>query len=449
VSVKRTVFVLTACAFAAGWSLPAAAQVLDLAQAYRLASENDANIRASRAATEARAERVPQARSQLLPNVSANASAFRNNLVSTVPGFGNVPIVSHLHYNSSSRSLTLRQPIYRPFQMADYRQAKAQVEQANAELERDEQSLAVRLTTAYLQLLGAQDQLELVLAQKAAYQTQLESARKRFAGGAGTRTDIDEAQARYDLAVAQELEARQNLGYTRQQLQSMVVDPVKDIARIDEARLPLVPPTPDSADQWIERAIATSPEVRALEAQRRAAQLEIDKARAGHLPTLDAVAQRSISDSDQVTSVNTRYDQKAIGLQLSVPLFSGGYVSSQVRQAAAELRRTEESLEALKRDLALRVNKEYRGVSEGVLRVRALEQAVRSAGTAVESSRKSFQAGSRTLVDILNAEGQYASAQRDLYDARYVYLLSRIRLRALAGEADVGVIDEANGWLKR
>ena len=247
--MKRTALVLTACAVAAAWSLPAAAQVLDLAQAYRLASENDANIRASRAATEARAERLPQARSQLLPNVSASASAFRNNLVSTVPGFGGVPIVSHLHYNSSSRALTLRQPIYRPFQMADYRQAKAQVEQANAELERDEQSLAVRLTTAYLQLLGAQDQLELVLAQKAAYQTQLESARKRFAGGAGTRTDIDEAQARYDLSVAQELEARQNLGYTRQQLQSMVVEPVSDIARIDEARLPLAPPTPDSAER--------------------------------------------------------------------------------------------------------------------------------------------------------------------------------------------------------
>lgn len=447
--MKRTVLLLTACAVAAAWSVPAGAQVLDLARAYRLASENDANIRASRAATEARAERVPQARSQLLPNLSANASTFRNSLVSTVPGFGGVPIVSHLHYNSSSRALTLRQPIYRPFQWADYRQAKAQVEQANAELERDEQSLAVRLTTAYLQLLGAQDQVELVLAQKAAYQTQLEAARKRFAGGAGTRTDIDEAQARYDLAVAQELEARQNLGYMRQQLQSMVVEPVTDVARIDEGRLPLVPPTPDSADQWIERAVATSPEIRALDAQRRAAQLEIDKARAGHLPTLDAVAQRSISDSDNVTSVNTRYDQKAVGLQLSVPLFAGGYVSSQVRQAAAELRRTEEALEALKRDLALRVNKEYRGVSEGVLRVRALEQAVRSAATAVESSRKSFQAGSRTLVDILNAEGQYASAQRDLFDARYVYLLSRIRLRALAGEADVGVIDEANGWLKR
>ena len=445
--MKSSASFLLACALAAGY-LPAGAQVIDLAQAYRLASENDASIRASRAATDARRERIPQARSQLLPNVSASASRFRNSLDSTVPGFGGVPFNSHQTYNSGNRALTLRQPIYRPFQWADYRQAKAQVEQAEAELERDEQSLAVRLTTAYLQLLGAQDQVALVQAQKAAYQTQLESAQKRFAGGAGTRTDIDEARARLDLSIAQELEARQNLGYTRQQLQSMLQQPVVDVAPLDEARLPLTPPNPDSADQWIERAIASSPEVRALEAQREASRLEIEKARAGHLPTLDAVAQRSISDSDTVTSVNTRYDQKSIGVQLNVPLFAGGFVNSQVRQASALLRQTEESLEALRRDLALRVNKEYRGVSEGVLRVRALEQAVRSAATAVESSRKSFQAGSRTLVDILNAEGQYAGAQRDLADARYVYLLSRIRLRALAGEADAGVIDEANGWLK-
>jgi TolC family type I secretion outer membrane protein len=446
--MKSAAFFLSAFALAACGCGAATAQVLDLAQAYRLASENDASIRASRAATEARSERLPQARSQLLPNLSANASKFRNNLESITPGFGGVPVVSHLHYNSGSRAITLRQPIFRPFQFADYQQAKAQVEQANAELARDEQSLAVRLTTAYLQLLGAQDQLDLVLAQKAAYQTQLESARKRFAGGAGTRTDIDEAQARLDMAIAQELEARQNLGYTRQQLQSMLQQPVNDVARLDEARLPLTPPNPDSAELWIARAEATSPEVHALLAQREAARQEIRKAQAGHLPTLDAVAQRSISDSDTVTSVNTHYDQKSIGVQLNVPLFAGGYVNSQVRQASAQLRQTEESLEALRRDLALRVNKEYRGVSEGVLRVRALEQAVRSAATAVESSRRSFQAGSRTLVDILNAQGQYAGAQRDLAEARYNYLLSRIRLRALAGEADVGVIDEANGWLK-
>lgn len=441
-------FVLGTCALAAAASLPAMAQPLDLAQAYRLASENDASIRASRAATEARSERIPQARSQLLPNISASATRFRNSLDSTVPGFGGVPLHSHLEYNSSNRALTIRQPIYRPFQLADYRQAKAQVEQANAELARDEQSLAVRLVTAYLQLLGAQDQLQLVAAQKAAYQTQLEAARKRFAGGSGTRTDIDEAQARLDMTIAQELEARQNLGYTRQQLESLIARPVSDVASLDDARLPLTPPTPATPEEWIARAEQTSPEVRALRAQREAARLEIDKARAGHLPTLDAVAQRAISDSDTVTSVNTKYDQKSIGVQLNVPLFAGGYVSSQVRQATAELRRADESLEALRQDLALRVHKEYRGVSEGVLRVRALEQAVRSAATAVESSRKSFQAGSRTLVDILNAQQQLASAQRDLAEARYVYLVSRIRLRALAGEVDVGLIDEANGWLK-
>lgn len=423
------------------------AQPLNLAQAYRLALDNDASIRASRAAAASRRERLPQARAQLLPNLSANASYYRNQLDSQQPGLLG-PVNQHLFYNSNSRALSVRQPIFRPFQFADYRQARAQVAEADANLEKDTQSLAVRVTTAYLQVLASEDQLALVLAQKAAYSTQVEAAKKRLAGGAGTRTDIDEAQARFDMAVAQELEARQNLGYMRQQLQSLISTPVGDVALLDDKRLPLTPPNPQNVDEWIARAEATSPEIRALTAQRDAAREEVRKAQAGHLPTLDAIAQWSISDSDNVTRIDTRYDQKIVGVQLNVPIFAGGYVNSQVRQALAEVERTEQSLEALRRDLALRVHKEYRGIGEGVLRVRALEQAVLSARTAVDSARKSFQAGARTLVDILNAEGQYASAQRDLAEARYQYLLSRIRLRALAGEADVGVIDEANGWLK-
>lgn len=442
-TITRTL-VAIACGFTA---LAASAEPMSLAQAYRLALDNDSSIRGSRAATEVRRERLPQARSQLLPQISAQGSYFRNTLDSRQPGF-NGPFESHTNYNSDSRAITLRQPIFRPLNWADYRQAKAQVAEANATLEKDMQSLAVRVTTAYLQLLAAQDQLDLVLAQRTAYSTQVAAAQKRFSGGAGTRTDIDEAQARLDLTVAQELEARQNLGYMRQQLQSLVLEPVTDIHQIDATRLPLVSPAPDSVDEWIARAMVTSPEIRAQEAQLDGAKEEVAKAQAGHLPTLDAIAQRSISNSDNVTRINTRFDQSSIGLQLNVPLFASGYVNSQVRQALAEVTRTEESLEALRRDLALRVNKEYRGISEGVLRVRALEQAVKSAGTAVESSRRSFQAGARTVVDILNSEQQFVSAQRDLAEARYQYMLSRIRLRALAGEADFAVVHEANSWLK-
>ena len=164
---------------------------------------------------------------------------------------------------------------------------------------------------------------------------------------------------------------------------------------------------------------------------------------------LGAVAQKVNSLSDNVTRLGFQYDQKSIGVELNVPLFAGGYVSSRVRQALAELDRVEQSMEATRRDLELRVYKEFRGVIEGVLRVRALEQAVRSSETALQSTRRSYEAGSRTQVDVLNAEEARVSAVLDLANARYAYLLARITLRALAGEADAGTIAETNSWLQR
>jgi outer membrane protein, protease secretion system len=421
---------------------------LNLSRAYQAALEQDAVIRAARATAEARRERLPQARAQLLPNVSASLSRNKNDLTSMQPGFLGEPVTSDRKYVSSGRALTIRQPIFRPFQFADYRQAEAQVADAEAVLEREVQNVAVRVAGAYLEALLAQDQLALVLVQKQAYTTQLDAARKRFAAGAGVRTDIDEAQARVDLTLAQELEARQNVDFTRRQLQVLVNVSVTQIAPVDERRLDLVGPIPPRLEDWTDRAELTSPELRSLRAQIEAARREVDKARSGHLPTLDAIAQWSISDSENVTQVNSRFDNKSIGVQLNVPIFSGGFVSSQTRQAVADLERAQQALEATRRDLGLRVEKEFRGITEGVLRVRALEQAVRSAETAVVSSRKSFEGGARTLVDVLNAEQQQVSALRDLANSRYQYMISRVRLRALAGEADNVVIDEVNAWLK-
>jgi len=421
---------------------------LTLARAYRLALEHDASLAAARASTDARIERLPQARARLLPNISANASRFKNRLESTQPDALGRRITSEQEYFSSATALIVKQPLFRPYEIADYKQAKAQVKDAEAQLEQQVQNLAVRVTSAYLQALLAQEQLALVLAQKAAYTTQLDAARKAMAAGAGTRTDIDEARARLDMAVAQELEARQNMGFTRRQLQTLVNVPVVEMAALDPARLPLTGPSPSGLESWVARAEENSPELRSLQAQREAARHEVSKARSGHLPTLDAVAQWTLSDSDNVTRINSRYENKSIGLQLNVPIFAGGYYTSLTRQALADLERAEQQLEATRRDLSLRVETEYRGITEGVARVRALEQAVQSAQTVVESSRKSFQAGSRTLVDILNAEEQKVSAQRNLAEARFAYLLARIRLMSLAGQADAATIDEVNGWLK-
>jgi protease secretion system outer membrane protein len=329
-------------------ALCAPAWAMDLSQAYQAALEQDASLRAVRASTDAKRERLPQARAQLLPNISASVSRNRNNLERTTPNFLGEAVTTNERYASSGESLTLRQPLFRMFQFADYRQAQAQVDDANAVLEREIQNLSVRVSGAYFEALLAEEQLALVLAQKTAYTTQLDAARKRFAAGSGTRTDIDEAQAALDMNAAQELEVRQNLDYTKRQLQTLTNRPVESLARLDADRLQLRLPDPQRLEDWTERAERSSPEIQSLKAQVEVARQEVAKAQAGHMPTLDAIAQWSRSDSENVTSVNTRYTNKSVGLQLNIPIFAGGYVNSTVRQALADQERAEQALEALR-----------------------------------------------------------------------------------------------------
>lgn len=433
---------VVACACVPSWSL-------DLSQAYQAALEQDATIRAARAVAEAKRERLPQARAQLLPNVSASVSRYKNNLDQTSPNLFGQLVTSSERYFSGTQALTLRQPIFRKFQAADYRQAQAEVEDANAILERDLQNLAVRVSGAYFEVLLSQDQLALVLVQKTAYTTQLDAARKRVSAGAGTRTDIDEALAALDLNAALELEARQNVDFTRRQLQALVNQPIDSLAGLEPDLLKLRQPDPDQVEQWTLRAEQNSPEMQSLRAQLEAARQAVEKAQAGHYPTLDAIAQWSHNESDSISTLNTRYTNRSLGVQLAMPIYSGGYVSSTVRQAIADQERAEESLEALRRDLGVRVHREFRGVTEGLLKVKALEQAVRSAEQVAVSNRRAYEAGSRTLVDTLNAEQQRVAALRDLAQARYVYLLSRVRLLALAGGPKTEAIDEINTYLKR
>jgi outer membrane protein/protease secretion system outer membrane protein len=270
-----------------------------------------------------------------------------------------------------------------------------------------------------------------------------------FAAGSGTRTDVDEMQARLDLNVAQLLEAHQNVDYAQQQLSVLINQPVMRLAELNVERLQLLAPNPATLAQWQALADAGSPELLALEARMQAARLQVEKSRSGHLPTLDLVAQWSISDSENVTRLDSSYNTRSVGVQLSVPLYAGGYVNSTVRQALAEQVRAEETLEAARRDLQVRIHKEFRGVTEGVLLVKALEQAVRSAEQAAISTRKSSLAGVRTQLDVLKAEAQKVESLRDLARARYGYLLSKLRLQSLAGMAGSASIDEINVCLNQ
>ena len=443
--VKTALACALASAAVASW---AQAPTMDLKQVYQAALEQDATIRASRAAADSGRERLPQARAGLLPQISASAGRNNNNLDTTAPNILGTPVTTNDKYLSDNKTVQLRQPIVNMQRWLQFQQAKSVVEEVEANLDRDLQNLVVRVAGAYFEALMADEQLDLVLAQKKTYTALVDAAKKGLAAGSGTRTDIDDAQSRLDMAAAQELEARQNQDLARRQLQLLVNQPVDQIAKLNVAALRLSAPMPANLDDWTRKAEQASPEIRAMQARLEAARQEVSKAQAGHLPTLDAVAQWSNSGSENITRVNSRYENKTIGLQLNIPLYSGGYVNSTIRQAVAEQTRAEESLEALRRDLGVRVHKEYRGVSEGVLRVRALEQAARSAEQMMKSTQMSLTAGSRTQLDLLNAQQQFTLALRDLAQARLVYLLSGVRLASLVGDDAMVSVEQVNGSLR-
>ena len=444
-SFRKAWLALSLCGLAS--CVMAAPDVMDLRQVYQAALEQDSTMRAARAAADSGRERLPQAKAQLMPTINASAGRNNNDLNTTAPNILGTPVTTNDKYFSDNRAVQLRQPLMNMQRWLQFEQAKSMVNEAEATLDREYQNLVVRVAGAYFEALMADEQLDLVLAQKATYTALVDAAKKGLVAGSGTRTDIDDAQSRLDMASAQELEARQNQDLTRRQLEMLVNQPVASIAKLNVAALKLVGPQPASLDEWTTKAEQNSPEIKALRARLDSARREVSKAQAGHLPTLDAVAQWSNSGSENITRINSRYESKSLGLQLTVPVFSGGYVNSTIRQAVAEQTRAEESLEALRRDLGVRVHKEYRGVSEGVMRVRALEQAVRSAEQMMKSTQMSLKAGSRTQLDVLNAQQQYTLALRDLAQARYVYLMSKVKLAALVGDDTAASVDEVNASL--
>lgn len=415
---------------------------MNLQQLYDKALAQDATIRASRAALASGQERLPQARAQLLPAVQASLSRNRNSLDTTSPNLLGQDTTTSSDYLSFGKSVTLRQPLFSLQRYYQYQQARDLVLDAEATHQRNLQDLVVRVGGAYMEALLTADQLRLVQAQKQQYTAVLDAARKALAAGSGTRTDIDDAQARLDMAIADELQAQQNVDYTRRQLEILVNEPVGRLSALDPKRAQALPRPLGSLDDWLRLALEQSPDLRSLQARLDAAEKEIAKARAGHAPTLEGVLQWSDSGNENVTRLNSRFVNSAIGVQLQVPIYQGGAVSSQVRQSVAEKTRAEEALEAGRREMSLRVHKEYRGVSEGELRIRALEQALRSAEQLLVSTQRSRQAGVRTTLDVLNAEQQLATVSRDLMQARYLTLVSRLRLYALSGMAPEQAIAE-------
>lgn len=428
-------------------SLSAPLRALDLLESYDAALDQDADYQAARAAAEGGREILPMARAQLLPTLSFNATKFGNDLTSETQNILGKVTTTESQYPSKNYSLTLRQPLYRPAHYAGYLQAKARIEGVEAILDKAGQDLAVRVSGAYFNVLLALESLLQIEAQGAATEAQLAAAKRALETGQGTRTDIDDAQARLDLNRARQLGARQQINQTRHELEILIGRPAENLRAFGKQVPSSESLQPAELNEWIERAELASPELRDMRARVEAARIEVDRARAGHKPTLDLIVQKSISESDNVTNPNSRYDNNQVGVQLAIPLFAGGYVSAQVRQAMAALEEAEQRLQAARRKLATQVRKEFQGVREGMAKILALEVAERSADQSLLSNEKGFLAGTRSRIDILNASDVRASIRLDLARERLNYVMSRTRLMGLSGDLDREKILELNRWL--
>jgi TolC family type I secretion outer membrane protein len=439
---------VTALMSAGMLSVSPLAQADNLLGLYREAVQGDPTYLASQADTRAAREAKPQALSQLLPSVSFGGTRYRHSNDTEAIGQAPQPAEKTRKYSSHSYSLGLTQPLFRAGSIIGWKQSQAQVEGAEADLQWAEQQIGTRLASAYFDALLTEANLEVTKAQRDAYHTQLDYAQKAFQTGAGTRTDIDEARAQLDMAAAQTIELHYQLGYALDTIKAIIDRPLTPLARLNPERMQLTRPDPDRLEDWIQKAEAVNPRLIALRASVEAANLQVKRTMSDHLPTVDFVAQRVKSESDTPNAIDYKYDNTLYGLRFDVPLFSGGRTTSQTRQAVAGLDKAQQQLEEGRRTIGLLVREKFNGVAQGVLWVRAYEQAVRSAEQALESTRKGFRGGTRTTLDIIIAEQNLANARRDLNRGRYDYVLSRLHLLTMVGELNEAEIARINGWLE-
>jgi outer membrane protein len=428
--------VLVAAAFAQG------AGGADFLDTYRLAKQNDATFAASRASLEAGIEKLPQGRALLLPVINGSANTTQNDAENKT--FGN-----DARFNSNGWNVTLTQPIFRWQNLVQYQQSQFQVLQAEAQFGQATQDLIVRVATAYFEVLAARDNIEFIVANKAAIQEQLAQAKRNFEVGTATITDTNEAQARYDLAVAQEISGQNALLVAQRNLQQIT-------AQAPEALTPLLtsvimqPPQPANQDDWAKGARANNFTVRANEAVLEIADREVGRQRAGHYPTVDVVASAQENTNQSLAvgvSSRSTVVQNAIGLQLNVPIYAGGSVLSRTREAVALKEKSRQDLEASRRAAEFNAQQAYLNVTNGIAQVKALEQALVSSETALQSNRVGYEVGVRINIDVLNAQQQVFQTKRDLARARYDTIINGLRLKAAAGSLSEADVEEVNRLL--
>ena len=431
-SRKHLRYLALAGVFASLTTFAGNSAAVGLVQAYTAALKNDPTFRSAVYEHQAGQENKALARAGLLPNLSANYSTSSNRSDITSPGLGGLPNTTYPNYRSKSATLQLRQSIINLDGVARYLQASAQVSYADAQFSARQQELVIRLVSAYVDAQFAEEQLSLVEAQRDAYAEQQRINERMFQLGEGTRTDVLEAQSKADAAQAQVIEAQDNVSNSRNALASIVgmeivgLDPLSESFKIRSLE-------PASLEEWKTLALSHNAEIDALRFAVDIQRQEINKSRAGHAPRMDFISTLSRGDSE---SINTLYQAsvvRSVGVQVNIPLYSGGSVSAATRQSVANAEKARADLEAKTNQVMVEVRKQYSLALSSVGKIDALLKSVNSSQLLVEATRQSIKGGVRINLDLLNAQQQLFAARRDLAQGRYGYLLSYLRLRNAAG----------------
>ena len=429
--MKRILAVCIAGIFSGG------ALAADLLQVYRDALANDAKFSAARAQYEAGQKKVVQGRAGLLPQIGLGADTTWND-TNLKPKGG---VSNDYTYNSNGYGVQLTQPLFRWQNWVQFKQGELQTALADTQFGIARQDLVLRVAEAYFNVLNAQDALDAVTQLRMAAAEQLELAKTSFEVGTVTITDVHEAQSRFDLASAQEIAAQNQLEVARQTLAQVIGKQPEPLAGLREG-VALQRPQPENIADWVAAAESGSFGVQAQQLAREIAAREVERARAGHLPTVDIVASHGVNNRPQPST--DRSEATTIGLQLNLPLYAGGRVSSVSREAAALRMKADADLEDARRSAALAARQSWLGVTSGMAQVKALEAARVSSLSALEANKLGYEVGVRINIDVLNAQTQLADTLQQLSRARYDTLLAQLRLKAAAGtlgEDDVAAIN--------
>lgn len=424
------------------WALictPASAGAL--IDAYRAALAHDADLASAGAARDAAVQSRPQAWAALLPQLDLSAGVARDRYRAP-DGATDAPADGDTRISGTRRSYAadLRQTLWSGEAFQRLRQADALVAQAQAEYLDARQSLILRVATTYFDVLSAADALAANRAEQSAYATLVEQARKRLQTGLGARIGVEEAQAFLSLTEQSVIDAEQALLDARQALLQITGVHTAIVAlRTD---IPLLPPQPADADDWLAATRRDNPAVQAAQMRAQAADRDAAATRNRHLPTLALEAAVGRTDQAGVLGGDERID--SVGVVAQWPIFSGGLIRAQAREAAARARQAQADYDSRLRRSEREALAAYRRVLAGIRNIRAAQLAVAANDTALQASRNGVESGTRTEFDLLNAQNNYYAALRSAYQSRYDYLASTLTLKAQAGrlhEADLEAID--------